>query len=97
MTCSFEPPDPMTSSACRAGNASRVDAQQGTFYHPDEYRTLRRTTPLSLEQNMNILTRQHGDATMLKRLVLTGLVEFMAFGMLFAAVGAWAIALAPVR
>lgn len=34
---------------------------------------------------------------MLKRLVLTGLAEFMAFGMLFAAVGAWAIALAPVR
>jgi len=38
---------------------------------------------------------------MLKRLVLTGMVElmveFMAFGMLFAALGAWAIALAPVH
>ncbi len=38
---------------------------------------------------------------MQKRLVLTGMVELMielmAFGMLFAAVGAWAIALAPVR
>ena len=31
------------------------------------------------------------------RVILTGMVEFMAFGMLFAAVGAWAIALAPVR
>ncbi len=34
---------------------------------------------------------------MLKRVVLTGMVELMAFGMLFGAVGAWAIALAPVR
>jgi hypothetical protein len=34
---------------------------------------------------------------MLKRMVLTGMVELMAFGMLFAAVGAWAIALAPIR
>lgn len=32
-----------------------------------------------------------------RRLVLTGMVEFVAFGMLLAAVGAWAIALAPVR
>ncbi|GJE09208.1 hypothetical protein FOHLNKBM_0230 [Methylobacterium longum] len=34
---------------------------------------------------------------MLKRMVLTGMIEFMAFGMLFAAVGAWTVALAPVR
>lgn len=34
---------------------------------------------------------------MLRRLVLTGVMELIAFGMLFAAVGAWAIALAPVR
>ena len=38
---------------------------------------------------------------MLKRMVLTGMVElmieFMAFGMLFVAVGAWAVALAPIR
>lgn len=34
---------------------------------------------------------------MLKRMVLTGMVEFMAFGLLFAAFGAWAIALEPVR
>ena len=34
---------------------------------------------------------------MLKRMILTGMAEFMAFGMLFAAVGAWAVALAPVR
>lgn len=87
----------MTSSAYRAGNASRVDAQQETFYHPDENRVLRRTTPLPLEQNMNILIRNTGDAAMLKRVVLTGMVELMAFGMLFGAVGAWAIALAPVR
>lgn len=46
---------------------------------------------------MNIMTAEHGGATMLKRLVLTGMLEVMAFGMLFAAVGAWAIALAPVR
>jgi hypothetical protein len=36
-----------------------------------------------------------------KRMALAGMVELMvelmAFGMLFAAVGAWAIALAPVR
>lgn len=32
-----------------------------------------------------------------RRLILTGMIELMAFGMLFAAVGAWAIALAPVR
>lgn len=34
---------------------------------------------------------------MMKRMILTGMAEFMAFGMLFAAVGAWAVALAPVR
>ncbi len=34
---------------------------------------------------------------MLKRMVLTGMVELMAFGMLFGAVGAWAVALAPIR
>ena len=32
-----------------------------------------------------------------RRLILTATVELMAFGMLFAAVGAWAVALAPVR
>jgi hypothetical protein len=53
--------------------------------------------PLPSEQNMNIMGTNTGGTTMLKRLVLTGMVEFMAFGMLFAAVGAWAIALAPVR
>jgi hypothetical protein len=46
---------------------------------------------------MNIITQEHGGVAMLKRLVLTGMLEFMAFGMLFAAVGAWAIALAPIR
>jgi len=32
-----------------------------------------------------------------KRMVLTGMVELMAFGMLFGAFGAWAVALAPIR
>jgi hypothetical protein len=34
---------------------------------------------------------------MAKRMFMTGLVELMAFGMLFGALGAWAIALAPIR
>lgn len=46
---------------------------------------------------MNVMAQEHGGVAMLKRLVLTGMLEFMAFGMLFAAVGAWAIALAPIR
>ncbi|GJD54928.1 hypothetical protein MTDSW087_01611 [Methylobacterium dankookense] len=33
---------------------------------------------------------------MLKRIVLTGMAEFMAFGLLTASVAAWGIALAPV-
>ncbi len=33
----------------------------------------------------------------LKRAILTGMVELMAFGMLFGALGAWTIALAPIR
>jgi hypothetical protein len=36
-------------------------------------------------------------AMMLKRAILTGMVEFMAFGILFGAFGAWAVALAPIR
>ncbi|GJD36559.1 FtsH-binding integral membrane protein [Methylobacterium aerolatum] len=32
-----------------------------------------------------------------KRMFLTGVAELMAFGMLFGAVGAWAVALAPIR
>jgi hypothetical protein len=46
---------------------------------------------------MNILEANQGGTAMLKRMVLTGMVELMAFGMLFAAVAAWAVALAPVR
>lgn len=34
---------------------------------------------------------------MLKRVILTGAAEFLAFGVLFGMVGAWAIALAPCR
>lgn len=34
---------------------------------------------------------------MTQRMIVTGLVELMALGMMFGAVGAWAIALAPVR
>ena len=34
---------------------------------------------------------------MLRRAVVTGMVEFIGFGMLFGAVGAWAVALAPIR
>lgn len=74
---------------------------QDTFYCTEKDAAADRACPLSLEQNMNILERQYGGTTMLKRLVLTGMVElmveFMAFGMLFAALGAWAIALAPVH
>ena len=31
------------------------------------------------------------------RLIVTGMVELMALGLLFGAVGAWAVALAPIR
>jgi hypothetical protein len=34
---------------------------------------------------------------MAKRMFLTGMVELMALGMLFGALGAWTIALAPIR
>jgi hypothetical protein len=34
---------------------------------------------------------------MLKRMILTGAVEFMAFGLLAVAVAGWAVALAPIR
>lgn len=34
---------------------------------------------------------------MLKRMILTGLVEFMAFGLLSVAFVGWAVALAPLR
>ncbi|VUD70364.1 hypothetical protein MET9862_00929 [Methylobacterium symbioticum] len=33
---------------------------------------------------------------MLKRILMTGLAEFMAFGLLTVAVAAWGVALAPV-
>jgi hypothetical protein len=35
-------------------------------------------------------------AEMLKRILMTGLAEFMAFGLLTVAVAAWGVALAPV-
>ena len=34
---------------------------------------------------------------MLKRMILTGAVEFMAFGLLAVSVAVWAVALAPLR
>lgn len=34
---------------------------------------------------------------MLKRMILTGMAEFMAFGLLSVAVAAWSVALAPVN
>ncbi|GJE59724.1 hypothetical protein MPOCJGCO_1826 [Methylobacterium trifolii] len=34
---------------------------------------------------------------MFKNVVLTGMVEFMAFGLLAGAVVAWCVALAPIR
>lgn len=34
---------------------------------------------------------------MLKRMILTGAVEFVAFGLLAASVAAWTVALAPLR
>ena len=34
---------------------------------------------------------------MLKRMVLIGVAEFMAFGLLAVAVAGWAVALAPIR
>lgn len=34
---------------------------------------------------------------MFKRMILTGLVEFAAFGLLSSAVVLWAVALAPLR
>lgn len=34
---------------------------------------------------------------MLKRMFLTGMMEFMAFGLLAGAVAAWGVALAPIR
>ncbi|GJD30497.1 hypothetical protein PMNALOAF_1744 [Methylobacterium adhaesivum] len=34
---------------------------------------------------------------MFKRMILTGMVEFMAFGLLAGAVAIWAVALAPLR
>lgn len=33
---------------------------------------------------------------MIKRIVLTGMAEFMAFGLLTVAVAAWGVALAPI-
>jgi hypothetical protein len=38
-----------------------------------------------------------GAATMLKRMILTGMVEFTAFGLLSGAVALWAVALSPMR
>ena len=38
-----------------------------------------------------------GDANMFKRVILTGFVEFMAFGLMTGTVAAWGIALAPIR
>jgi hypothetical protein len=37
------------------------------------------------------------EAAMGKRMFLTGMVELMAFGMLFGALGAWSVALAPIH
>ncbi len=34
---------------------------------------------------------------MLKRMILTGMVEFTAFGLLSGAVALWAVALSPMR
>lgn len=34
---------------------------------------------------------------MLKRAILTGMVELTAFGLLFSAVALWAVALSPMR
>ena len=34
---------------------------------------------------------------MLKRMILTGMVEFAAFGLLSSAVALWAVALAPLH
>lgn len=55
-------------------------------------------SPLYMEQNKNKDTPSQREATsMLKRMFLTGVVEFMAFGLLAGAVGAWAVALTPIR
>ncbi|WP_375465223.1 hypothetical protein [uncultured Methylobacterium sp.] len=57
-----------------------------------------RPYPLYMEQNKNKISTVAREATdMLKRMVLTGMAEFMAFGLLAAAVAAWGIALAPIR
>ena len=34
---------------------------------------------------------------MVKRIILTGMVEFTAFGLLSGAVALWAVALSPIR
>ena len=34
---------------------------------------------------------------MFKRMILTGAVEFMAFGLLAVSIAAWTVALAPLR
>ncbi len=55
-------------------------------------------SPLYMEQNKNKDRPVNGEAgPMLKRMFLTGMMEFMAFGLLAGAVAAWGVALAPIR